>query len=36
MARAETQDGLSTNEIKSFKYKLVSTRVYEKTEIKIR
>ena len=36
IARAETQDRVSIIEIKSFKYKLVSTRVYEKTEIKIR
>ena len=35
IARAETQDRVSIIEIKSFKYTLVPTRVYEKTEIKI-
>ena len=34
--RVETQDRVSFIEIKSFKYVLAATRIYEKSEIKIR
>ena len=36
ITRVETQDRVSFAEIKSFKYILAATRIYEKSEIKIR
>ena len=36
ITRVETQDRVSFIEIKSFKYILAATRIYEKSEIKIR
>ena len=36
ISRVETQDRVSFFEIKSFKYTLAATGIYEKSEIKIR